>query len=139
MYARRKGKGGPNVAAILFSGPTPPCACGDLSLTFRPTITNPNSHPEVESMFETSGWKLGCASINHSWRMRRRQNPLPVDGKEQVAYKWSWSTAIPGASAMGISITCNARLTSLVRGIDGMENLRNCMQSKFAPTLSGVC
>jgi hypothetical protein len=71
--------------------------------------------------------------------MRRRQNPLPVDGKEQVAYKWSWSTAIPGASAMGISITCNARLTSLVRGIDGMENLRNCMQSKFAPTLSGVC
>jgi hypothetical protein len=39
----------------------------------------------------------------------------------------------------GISITCNARLTSLVRGVDGMENLRNCMQSKFAPTLPGVC
>jgi hypothetical protein len=52
-------------------------------------------------MFETS-WleKLGCASINHKWRMRRTQNPLLVDGKDQVVYKWSWSTAIPGASAM---------------------------------------
>jgi hypothetical protein len=97
---------------------------------------------KVQSMFETSGWKLGCPSINHNWRIRRRQNPLLVDGKEQVVYKWSWSTAIPGASAMGISITCNAHLTSLARGVEMGWKISETACNRRLPSshlAKGVC
>jgi hypothetical protein len=47
----------------------------------------------------------------------------------------------PWSIGDGISITCNVHSTSHVRGVEmGMENLRNCMQSKFAlfsPSLEG--
>jgi hypothetical protein len=49
---------------------------------------------------ETAGYTSECASINHRWRMIRRQDPLLIDGKDQFVSKWSWSTAVPGPSAM---------------------------------------
>ena len=101
MYARRKGKGGTKRWQLYYFRGQPHLVHVAICRYLATDYNKPETPiQKVQSMFETSGWKLGCPSINHNWRIRRRQNPLLVDGKEQVVYKWSWSTAIPGASAM---------------------------------------